>query len=255
MSLDVLDVLRAFGAKRVSQDDVMRALAGHDGWLAPAVAFGDGAVVDRIVMYGTETKLPPGELWLFTGEEKARAAQASGALLGAYAADLSAAKAMSVLHPGIPKIAINPVGPQEESWYMPGRAKGLVDVWIRAVAIEKRLGTGPDFAEMARYDGWSLTAQGNDLVGLNDVPGFQRTVLMFTTPDRMEVVLAQMPAQLRATLRPARGGGAPLFDMIAKQNFDSVLINRGFESAAFPLKSFVDALGSGGLTGGGNKSW
>lgn len=57
-------VLTDYSRKRVGTNEVMRALAGHTGWLAPALMFaraeGQDFFLDGgMVLFGTETRLPP----------------------------------------------------------------------------------------------------------------------------------------------------------------------------------------------------
>ena len=51
---DPVRVLTDYSQKRVGANEVMRALAGHKGWLAPALMFaraeGENLFLDRMVM-------------------------------------------------------------------------------------------------------------------------------------------------------------------------------------------------------------
>src|SRR5687767_9556341 len=96
-------VLIDYSRKRVGDNEVMRALASHKGWLAPALIFAQAGeqdlLLDSMVLFGMETRLPPCELWVFTDRAAAERAQAAGALLGPYAADIAGTELFGKIDP------------------------------------------------------------------------------------------------------------------------------------------------------------
>jgi hypothetical protein len=230
-------VLVAFSQKRATQDQVMRALFEHDGWLAPAAALvgePDPIEVPKIVLYGDAARMPAGELWLFTDRAAADRAASGGAVLGPYAEGLASIRVFGALDPRLEKIKINNMGPLEEFWFMGRDAFPLVKNWAEAVAIDKGL-AGKDplsdralHARLARYGAYLLLvdrATGN-LIGFPQRDGFRSAAVVCTAADSFDALMGALKPELRDRLAQASvNSGADLLAEIEAQGFDAVAFN------------------------------
>src|ERR687890_1019251 len=160
---DPVRVLTDYSQKRVGTNEVMRALASHKGWLAPALMFaraeGQDLFLDSaMVLFSTETRLPPGELWVFTDRAAAERAQAAGALLGPYAADIAGTELFGKIDPGFQIVRVNPYSPAEQGWqFLPGSYE-VAKLWAEVIALEESFeNRGDSFYEaVARFRGFLL---------------------------------------------------------------------------------------------------
>ena len=149
-------VLIDYSQKRAGANEVMRALASHKGWLAPALLFAQAGeqelLLDRLVLFGMETRLPPGELWVFTDRAAAERAQAAGALLGPYAADIAGTELFGMLDSRFQIVRVNPYSPNEQGWqFLPGSFE-LAKLWAQVIALEESFKNtdGLDYGAIAR---------------------------------------------------------------------------------------------------------
>jgi hypothetical protein len=139
---DPVRVLTDYSQKRAGANEVMRALAGHKGWLAPALMFvqaeGQDLFLDSpVVLFGTETHLPPGELWVFTDRTAAERAQAVGAQLGLYAADIAGTELFGKIDPGLQIVRVNPYSPAEQGWQFLQGGFEFAKLWAEVIALEE----------------------------------------------------------------------------------------------------------------------
>src|SRR5919107_4013153 len=155
-------VLIDYSQQRAGANEVMRAFAGHKGWLAPALMFaraeGQDLFLDSMVLFGTETRLPPGELWVFTDRAAAERAQAAGALLGPYAANVAGTELFDKIDPGFRIVRVNPYSPDEQGWqFLPGSYE-VAKLWAEVIALEESFeNRGDSFYEaVARFRGFLL---------------------------------------------------------------------------------------------------
>ncbi len=233
---EIFGLLAAFGMKKLGLSDVMRGLMCHEGWLAPVMCLPPGpdgnVVTDRIVTYGMETHLPPGELWLFTEERYAQAAQEKGAALGPYAAGLRGVDVFANVPEGIQKVMVNPGSREQEGFFLgDSNAVALGRVWAEAVKLERRVcqpGALDDPTVRARLrhckELLMVTVNGHPAV-LPDDRG--RWLVLFTAPDYAESYCRAMANAkgLRAELQPADGN--KLFAVIGQMGVQGVRLNAG----------------------------
>lgn len=236
---DIYGILGAFSMKKLAAEDVMRGMMEHDGWLAPAVALPANAeghvVADRIVMYGEETRLPPGELWLFTEERYAEAAHRQGALLGACAAGLRGVDVFASTPEGLQILKVNPGSPAEEGFFLgsPGAIE-LGRVWAQAVVLERLISAPgalerPDVrARLRACQELLAIGVGRGLATTSDARG--KWLILFTAPDYAEAYLRALRGQGGdGRLQPAAGD--KLFAVIDQMGLAGVRVNPAIEGS------------------------
>ncbi len=226
-------VLTDYSQKRVGANEVMRALAGHKGWLAPALMFaraeGEDLFLDGgMVLFGAETRLPPGELWVFTDRAAAERAQAAGALLGPYAADIAGTELFGKLDPNLQIVRVNPYSPNEQGWqFLPGSYE-LAKLWAEVVALEEgfRNRDGLDYAAIARFQAFILfNGQSGYVITLPNQGGLKNPAAVFTAPDCADAFLARLTDEQRRGLERVAADGMTLIKKLPLQQIDGMLIN------------------------------
>lgn len=226
-------VLIDYSQKRVGTNEVMRALAGHKGWLAPALMFaraeGQDLFLDGgMVLFGTETRLPPGELWVFTDHAAAERAQAAGALLGPYAADIAGTELFGKIDPGFQIVRVNPYSPSEEGWqFLPGSYE-LAGLWAQVVALEEGFKKrGDSFYEaIARFQAFILfNGPSGYVITLPNQGGLRNPAAVFTAPDCADAFLARLTDEQRQGFERVAADGMTLLKRLPIQEIDGMLLN------------------------------
>jgi hypothetical protein len=225
-------VLTEYSQKRVGANEVMRALAGHKGWLAPALMFaraeGQDLFLDRMVLFGAETRLPPGELWVFTDRAAAERAQAAGALLGPYAADIAGTELFDKIDPQCQIVRVNPYSPVEQGWqFLPGSYE-LAQLWAQVVALEEGFkNRGDSFYEaVARFRAFLLfNGPSGYVITLPNQGGMKNPAAVFTAPDCADAFLARLTEEQRRGLERVAADGMTLLKKLPLQQIDGLLIN------------------------------
>ena len=228
--------LAAYGGGRANVNDVMRALVSHRGWFVPALLVsqnGDEArVVENMTLFGAETRLPPGELWIFTDRPAAELAQAAGASLGAYAGGVAGTELFRIIEPNIPTVRVNPYSPRERTWiFQEGSASGVGKIWADAIALEEsfeRWGqTGePDREAVLNYRAFmTFDFSSGPVVTLPNQGGLSSPAAAFTTPDCADMFLSKLSEEQRAGLLSVTIDGRTLLEKSAQLGIDGLMIN------------------------------
>lgn len=225
-------VLIDYSRKRATANEVMRALAGHKGWLAPALMFaraeGQDLFLDSIVLFGMETRLPPGELWVFTDRAAAERAQAAGALLGPYAADIAGTELFGKLDPSFQIVRVNPYSPNEQGWqFLPGSYE-LAQLWAEVVALEEGFENRGDsfYGAIARFQAFLLfNGPSGSVITLPNQGGMRNPAAVFTAPDCADAFLARLTDEQRQGLVRIAADGMTLIKRLPLQGIDGMLIN------------------------------
>ena len=225
-------VLTDYSQKRAGANEVMRALASHKGWLAPALMFaraeGQDLFLDRMVLFGTETRLPPGELWVFTDHAAAERAQAAGALLGPYAADIAGTDLFGKLDPGFQIVRVNPYSPNEQSWqFLPGSFE-VAKLWAQVIALEEgfRNTDGLDYAAVARFPAFLLfNGPSGYVITLPNQGGMRNPAAVFTAPDCADAFLARLTDEQRQGFERMAVEGMTLLKKLPLQEIDGMYLN------------------------------
>jgi hypothetical protein len=225
-------VLTDYSQKRAGANEVMRALAGHKGWLAPALLFaraeGRDLLLDSMVLFGTETRLPPGELWVFTDRAAAERAQAAGALLGPYAADIAGTELFGKIDPSFQIVRVNPYSPGEQGWqFLPGSYE-LAELWAQVIALEEGFNNRDDsfYEAIARFQGFLLfNGPSGYVITLPNQGGMRNPAAVFTAPDCADAFLARLTDEQRQGFERMAVDGMTLIKRLPLQEIDGMLLN------------------------------
>jgi hypothetical protein len=225
-------VLIEYSQKRAGANEVMRALTSHKGWLAPALMVarpeGQDLFLDSMVLFGTETQLPPGELWVFTDRAAAERAQAAGAMLGAYAAGVAGTELFGKIDPGFQIVRVNPYSPVEQGWqFLPGSYE-VAQLWAQVIALEESFENRDDsfYEAVARFQGFMLfNGPSGYVITLPNQGGMRNPAAVFTAPDCVEAFLARLTEEQRRGLERIAADGMTLLKKLPLQEIDGLLIN------------------------------
>jgi hypothetical protein len=255
-----VQMLSAYSQQRAGVNDVMRSLTSHRGWLVPATLFAQGSeptrVFDRMLMFGTETRLPPGELWVFTDLEAANLAQGAGALLGAYAGGISGTELFRMIGPDLKTVRVNPGSPRERTWiFTDGSGSEAGKIWADAIALEESFEqwrqTGqPDNTALLNYRAFLLfNHSSGPVITLPNQAGMTNPAAAFTTPDCADMFLSKLGEDQRAQMQMVTNNGQSLLDTAPVLGIDGLIINifGPGKTYAFPFKgvSSISRTGAG----------
>ena len=230
---DPVRVLTEYSQKRAGANEVMRALAGHKGWLAPALMFaraqGQDLVLDkRMVLFSTETRLPPDELWVFTDLAAAQRAQAAGALLGPYAADIAGTDLFNKIDEGLRIVRVNPYSPVEQGWQFHHGGYELARLWAQVIALEESFENRDDslYEAVARFPAFLLFNHPSGyVITLPNQGGMRNPAAVFTSPDCADAFLARLTDEQRQGFERIAADGMTLLKKLPLQEIDGMLLN------------------------------
>ncbi|MDT5158711.1 MAG: hypothetical protein QOH51_3068 [Acidobacteriota bacterium] len=242
----MVQMLTAYSEGRANANDVMRSLVSHRGWLVPALLVAQsgeqGRVLDNMTLFGAETRLPPGELWIFTDREAAELAQAAGALLGAYASGIAGTELFRGINPSTPTVRVNPYSPRERTWiFSEGSASEVGKIWADAIALEESFEqwrqTGqPDRMAVSNYRAFLLfNHSSGPVVTLPNQGGMSNPAVAFTAPDCAEMFLSKLSEEQRAEMQQAVAGGEVLIERAPQLGIDGLLFNPFGPGASYAL--------------------
>lgn len=227
-----VQTLLAYSQQRATANDVMRSLTSHRGWLAPVVLFAqDGEeplLFDHAILFGTETRLPPGELWIFTDRAAAERAQASGALLGAYVNGLAGTELFSKIPQDLQIVRVNPYSPQEQSWQLLAGSFELAEAWAKAVALEAGFTSAGslDIEAISRFKSFLFLRHASGyVITLPNQAGLKNPAVVFTAPDCVDAFWAKLSEAQRNGLERYVADGLTLIKKLPEQQIDGLLIN------------------------------
>jgi hypothetical protein len=226
-------ILAEYSQKRAGTNEVMRALAGHKGWLAPALmvarAEGQDLFLDGgMVLFSAETRLPPGELWVFTDRAAAERAQAAGAMLGPYAADIAGTELFTKIDPGFQIVRVNPYSPVEQGWQFQPGSYELAKLWAQVIALEEGFSNRADsfYEAIARFQGFLFfCGQAGYVITLPNQGGMKNPAVVFTAPDCADAFMARLTDEQRGGLERRAADGMSLIKKLPLQEIDGLLIN------------------------------
>jgi len=237
--------LQAFAAHKADAHDVFRALVGYNNWLVPvkvmASHYGKPTLAPR-VSYSLTSELPPDELWLFTDDDAARRAVASGCRLGAFATGLTGSELFEKLPPGLTAVRVNPVSPAELTWNVPPEAFAVAAAWGQVLRFERCLrdwaaGAPVDLAAVAAYPQFEAFAFPNrTILTMPEQGGLLNPAVVCTAPDCAKAILRRVPEPMRAELQVVVTSGRELIEKLPEQGMDGLMLNPAGPGAAFPLR-------------------
>ncbi|MBL8958011.1 MAG: hypothetical protein JNK82_44970 [Myxococcaceae bacterium] len=228
--MTVQETLLKFSRREVGPNDVMRALCEHDGFFAPAgfaVAATKSDTYDRVSLWGAESKVRPGHLYLFTDRGAADAA-ATKVQLGPYVSTVLGSLLFRALPGSVQELHVNPGSPKEQGWWMAGDALPLAGLWGQAVTLEAALSGKRktdvvtellDFPGLITYD----TERGM-IATLQNAGGLTNPGMLFTSIDCADAAIAKFGEQAKG-LKQVVLSGAEVFAAFPKLGIDGFLVN------------------------------
>lgn len=231
--LDPVRALIDYSQNCAGPDDVMRSLVSHKGWLAPALMFvrSDGqnlALDHQMVLFGSETRLPPNELWIFTDRAAAERAEEAGALLGPYAADIAGAQLFGMLDERFQIVRVNPHSPSEQGWQFHPESYALARLWAQVISLEASIhNRGASFYQVfARFPAFLLfNGQTGYAITLPNQGGLKNPAVVFTAPDCADAFLARLTDEQRQDLQRVTVDGITLIKKLPLQQIDGLVLN------------------------------
>ena len=178
-------------------------------------------------VWGAESKVPKGHLYLFTDVEAGQRA-AKVAPLGPYASPVPGAGLFMNLPGTFTEVHVNPGSPGEPTWLIGGDWVELARRWGAAVALEKLLNGKqkgeltdalidyPAFTTLKKPDGGIVTKPGTGKL--------QNPAMVFTAPDCADATLAALGAAAKKYER-VTSSGRQLFGAFAKLSVDGFTFN------------------------------
>ena len=244
-----------YSRQEVDTDAVMRALVEHDGWFAPALLLAQGygrQELEHLTMFGEETRLPEGEVWLFTEMSTATRAQEQGALLGAYEGGIWGANLFGGWRAEWGVVRINPGSPAEETLVLQPDAAELLTMWAAVARLEAGLVDNPSpgntelYREMLGFRDYLLLVDGASREPVYyQSAEYERAMVAFTSPDSMEQFLDGFEDS-REQFRVMSVDGPRLFGVLEAFGIDGLCFNpegpgARYELAAAPLLAALTA--------------
>lgn len=225
-------VLIGYSQKRVGANEVMRALASHKDWLAPVSVFAregeQELFLDSMVLFGMETRLPPGELWVFTDRAAAERAQAAGAQLGPYASKISGTELFTKIDPRLDVVRVNPCSPVEQTWQFQQGSYDIAELWAQVIALEEGFdNSGEQFYQsIASFKGFLLfNGRSGYVITLPNQGGMKNPAAVFTAPDCADAFLSRLTDEQREGFERIAVDGMTLIKRLPLQEIDGLLLN------------------------------
>jgi hypothetical protein len=230
-----LDALVAFAerspATKADIDQVMRALATHQGWYVP-VHFADRAWgqtdFDHLLRFpeGKPTRV----LNVFSDEGSARLAE--GHEIGLYGGPVSGVQLMRALTPEYDSLMVNYASPREHQWYVASGAFEIAATWGTTIGAERALagrGSGrvpvPELLAHRFHLLLERRTQEVAQIRLPDIDG--AVAICFTAEDRAEEFMANLPPPARPQADLTLVPGSRLFDLVRGVGVAGLVVNAG----------------------------
>jgi hypothetical protein len=230
-----LDALVAFAertpATQADIDQVMRALATHQGWFVP-VQFADRAwgqtEFDQLLRFpdGPPTRV----LNVFTDEGSARLAD--GHPIGLYGGPVAGVRLMRSLNADYDSLMVNYASPREHQWYVADGAFEVAMTWGTTIAAERALdgrGSGRvPAAELLVHRFHLLLERGTQDVTRIRLPDIDGAVaICFTAEDRADEFVSSLPPSARPQADLSLMPGRQLFDHVRAAGIAGLVVNAG----------------------------
>lgn len=222
---DPKDAIARYLHEDLTDAQLMRALAAHDGWIAPAARDGDSVAL-RLVNMARDGAVARPTLCLFSDE--AALALALAAAPGAFGGDalraLSGWRVWAELGPQVRAVSVNPFSP-DGLHFGPERLDGLRE-WAEALGVEAALATAGEtgdgldvIRDFGRY--YVVMLEGTHLALAPDARR-RRFGAVFTATDALGAFLRRSRA---ADAQPLCLPGGALFAMLQTMSLDGIVFN------------------------------
>lgn len=226
--------LREFSLKNIDVHRLVRALVEHDGWLVPATfladAFGVEAFED-LTVFGDDTAIPEGEVWLFSDGESALRAVAAGGSVGPCEGGLSGCDLFASWSPELGTVEFNPGSPAEESLTLQADGTDLLTMWANVVRLERAFAANPKVDDedlhtelFAFEDFLVLVDTGTNSPVFYRDRKYQRAMVVCTAPDNVDDFLDVFAGE-RGQFRTVTVAAPQLFAIMQQYSMDAVSFN------------------------------
>jgi hypothetical protein len=231
-------------------DQVMRALAEHEGWLVPVEyarqTWGQSAF-DQSIPF--PDRGPLAMLCVFTDAEAA--ATGESGVSGDYGGPVPGTKLLQYLDPGLSALYVNPGSAREHQFYFEANSFELAAGWGTAIAVERALaewGNAPaPRSELLTHRFQLLIereAQAPAQIFLPDIDG--AVTVCFTASDRTAEFVASLPPAARPLAEVTAVEGRALFELVRTMGAAGVVINAGSDDqTALSAEDIAGILGAG----------
>lgn len=221
-----IETLTAFARKKATKEQLLRALCEFDKWFVPVSVASEQMTTrtfECLSVWGAQSKVPAGHLYVFTDVEAGQRA-AKVTPLGPYASPLEGAGLFRHLPAGIEEVHVNP-GSGEKSWLIGGDWVELARRWGAAVSLERLL-AGKVKRELTQelIDFESFTTFKTPKGTLATAPGkagMKHPAMVFTAADCADAALREAGAAGKKWKR-VTGTGRQLFTAFSKFSKDGV---------------------------------
>ena len=234
------EILRAYADKREKTEEVMRVLVEHDDWHVPHHLLARN-VVDGLIVYAEEFSVPVEAALVFTDREGADtfATKHGGKTLGVYASGVTGVELFELLASDRPEckrlreLRVNEASPRTDFWYMAASTFELAAQLARAVAFERAIAkaqatgeVGDLAARLVGFATWVLPVGKADRSFVRvTIPDKGEHVVVFTAPDRVTALTANVPPDEAAQLGYATIAGRDLFPLLARSPYAGAIVN------------------------------
>jgi hypothetical protein len=167
-------------------------------------------------------------LWVFTDLAAAQRAQAAGAQLGMYAADIPGTALFGKIDESLQIVRVNPYSPVEQGWQFHPGGYGLAKVWAKAIALEEGFENRDDsfYEAVARFEGFLIfNGPSGYVITLPNQGGMRNPAAVFTAPDCADAFLARLTDEQRQGFERLVISGMTLIKKLPLQEVDGMLLN------------------------------
>ena len=167
-------------------------------------------------------------MWVFTDLAAAQRAQAAGALLGPYAADIAGTDLFNKIDEGLRIVRVNPYSPGEQGWQFHHGSYELAEVWAQVIALEESFENSDDsfYEAVARFPAFLLFNHPSGYaITLPNQGGMRNPAAVFTSPDCADAFLARLTDEQRQGLERAAADGMTLLKRLPEQEIDGMILN------------------------------
>ena len=218
-------------ATQADVDQVMRALATHEGWLVPVEyarqAWGQSGF-DQVIPF--PDRGPLAMLHVFTDAEAA--GHGAGEVSGDFGGPVSGVQLLQYLDPGLSALIVNPGSPREHQWFIASGGFDIAANWATALAVEHALanrGNGPaPVADLLAHRYQLLIDKETGApaqVRLPEIDG--AFAVCFTAADRSSEFVASLPMTTRGLADFAPIEGRALFETVRSLGAAGLVVNAG----------------------------
>lgn len=233
-TMPALDALLACNQQYIGESDLMRSLINYRKWFAPFDLFSyngkTSRVFDETLVLTADLTTTGDEVWIFTDEESAHAANPHKPFLGTFVGGIRGIELRLAVRPTVKTIRINPHSPAAFSLTLEENGIRTFRIWGAIVACEERYvqmqQTGkPDVENFDSDEFWVFDHSTGPIITLPNRSGMKNPAAAFTAPDCVEKFLAKVDAKLRSEIHSVKTTRRDLMQKRREMGIDGLIIN------------------------------